>query len=261
MSSRCRDRCVVLLAALVTCASATAREIVVCADPDNLPYSNADGRGFENRIAEIVAARLGAVLSYYWLPDRRGFLRKTLDANLCDVVIGLPVESERALTTPAYYRSTYVFVYRKERLARLSSLDDPRLATLRIGVPLVGNDAAATPPAQALAARGLVANVVGFPMFAPKPIGARVVEAVRDGTIDVGVLWGPQAGYFARGAEPALVVTPIATKRGATSTFDIAMGVRRGDAALQRDLARAIAEARPAIDAVLDSYAVVRATR
>ena len=98
-------------------------------------------------------------------------------------------------------------------------------------------------------------------MFAPTPIGARVVEAVRDGTIDVGVLWGPQAGYFARGGEPAIVVTPIAAKPGATSPFDIAMGVRRGDAALQRDLARVITEARPAIDAVLDSYAVVRVTQ
>jgi len=260
MSSRCRDGCVALLAAFVACTSVAARDIVVCADPDNLPYSSEDGRGFENRIAEIVAAKLGADLSYYWLPDRRGFLRKTLNANLCDVVIGLPVDAERALTTPAYYRGTYVFVYRKDRLARLSSLDDPRLATLRIGVPLVGNDAAATPPAQALAARGVVANVVGFPMFAAEPIGARIVDAVRSGAIDVGVLWGPQAGYFARRGDPSLAVTPIAARPGATTTFAIAMGVRRQDQELQRELARAISEARSQIDAVLESYAVVRVT-
>jgi mxaJ protein len=258
MSSRCRERALLALASFLIAATASARDLRVCADPDNLPYSSEDGRGFENRIAELVARKLDAQLSYYWLPDRRGFLRKTLNAHNCDLVIGVPVDVERAQTTRPYYRGTYVFVYRKDRVAPLRSLDDPRLTSLRIGLPLVGNDAAQTPPAQALAQRGIRSNVVGFPMFGDTPIGSRVVDAVRDGTIDVGVLWSAQAGYFARGVTPPIAVTPIVGKPGLPSAFDIAMAVRRDDAVLARDLAQAIADIEPQIDAVLDSYAVVR---
>jgi mxaJ protein len=248
-----------LLAALLTLAGAGhASELRVCADPDNLPYSSEDGRGFENRIAELVAAHLHADLMYYWLPDRRGFLRKTLNAHACDLVIGLPAESERALTTPPYYRGTYVFVYRGDRLGRLESLDDPRLARLRIGVALVGNDLAATPPALALAQRGIVQNVTGFPMFGAGSIGQRMTQALRDDAIDVAVLWGPQAGYFARRGATALTVTPIAAKEGVPSTFDIAMGVRRDDPALHARLVEALPALQSRIDAVLDSYAVAR---
>ena len=247
-----------LATALLVAAGSDARDLRVCADPDNLPFSSEDGRGFENRIAELVAAHLHADLTYYWLPDRRGFLRKTLGAHACDVVIGLPVESERALTTPAYYRGTYVFVYRGDRLGPLASLDDPRLSTLRVGVALVGNDLAATPPAMALAQRGLTQNVTGFPMFGETSIGERMTRALRDDTIDVAVLWGAQAGYYARATEPTLTVTPIAAKEGVTSTFDIAMGVRRDDPQLHGQLVEALSALKPRIDAVLDSYAVAR---
>ena len=251
-------RSALVLAACCAALAADARELRVCSDPDNLPFSSEDGRGFENRIAEIVAAHLGADLTYYWLPDRRGFLRKTLNAHACDLVIGLPAESERALTTPAYYRGTYVFVYRSDRIAALTSLDDPRLSRLRIGVALIGNDLAATPPALALAQRGLVRNVTGFPMFGDGSIAQRMTRAVRDNGIDVAVLWGPQAGYFARNGTPALAVTPIAAKEGVTSTFDIAMGVRRDDTELHARIVEALPALKPRIDAVLDSYAVVR---
>jgi len=251
-------RSVVLFAAIGFAVTGDARELRVCADPDNLPFSREDGSGFENRIADLVAAHLHADLRYFWLPDRRGFLRKTLNAHACDLVMGLPAESERALTTPAYYRGTYVFVYRGDRTARLDSLDDPRLRTLRIGVALVGNDLAATPPAMALAQRGIVGNVTGFPMFAEQSIGQRMTDAVRNGAIDVAVLWGPQAGYYARRGGPALTVTPIAPSPGVAGTFDIAMGVRRDDAALRDEIAGALAVLKPQIDAVLDSYAVAR---
>ena len=247
-----------LVALLALAGGAGASELRVCADPDNLPYSSEDGRGFENRIAELVAAQLHADLSYYWLPDRRGFLRKTLNSHACDLVIGLPAASELALTTPPYYRGTYVFVYRRDRIERLESLDDARLATLRIGVALVGNDLAATPPAMALAQRGIVQNVTGFPMFGEGSIGQRMTQALRDDAIDVAVLWGPQAGYFARTGAPALTVTPIAAKEGVASTFDIAMAVRRDDPALHARIVEALPALKPRIDAVLDSYAVAR---
>lgn len=251
-------RSLLFAVALGTAGAGGAAELRVCADPDNLPFSSEDGRGFENRIAELVAAHLNADLAYYWLPDRRGFLRKTLNAHVCDLVIGLPAASERALTTPPYYRGTYVFVYRGERIRRLASLDDPRLARLRIGVALVGNDLAATPPAMALAQRGLIENVTGFAMFGEGSIAQRMTAAVRSGAIDVAVLWGPQAGYFARNGHPVLTVTPIAHKSGVTSTFDIAMGVRRDDPALHARLVEAMPALKPRIDAVLDSYAVAR---
>ena len=251
-------RSCVLLATLGLAAAVGARELRVCADPDNLPFSREDGTGFENRIADLVATHLHADLRYYWLPDRRGFLRKTLNAHECDLVMGLPVESERALTTPAYYRGTYVFVYRGEDTGRLESLDDPRLRSLRIGVALVGNDLAATPPAMALARRGIVGNVTGFPMFGEGSIGQRMTNAVREGAIDVAVLWGPQAGYFARDGVPALTVTPIAPAAGVASTFAIGMGVRRDDGALRDEMAGALSALKPQIDAVLDAYAVAR---
>lgn len=256
MSSAFRN--CVLLATLVFALTGAARELRVCADPDNLPFSRDDGTGFENRIADLVAAHLHADLRYYWLPDRRGFLRKTLNARECDLVMGLPAQSERALTTQPYYRGTYVFVYRDEVGGRLESLDDPRLRSLRIGVALVGNDLAATPPAMALAQRGIVGNVTGFPMFGEGSIGQRMTNAVREGAIDVAVLWGPQAGYYARRGGPALTVTPIAPSPGVAGTFDIAMGVRRDDAALRDEIAGALAVLKPQIDAVLDSYAVAR---
>jgi mxaJ protein len=256
MSSAFRNA--VLLAALGFAAAIGARELRVCADPDNLPFSSEDGSGFENRIADLVASHLHADLRYFWLPDRRGFLRKTLNAHACDLVMGLPAESERALTTRAYYRGTYVFVYRGERIERLESLDDPRLRTLRIGVALVGNDLAATPPALALAQRGIVANVTGFAMFGEQSIGQRMTDALREGAIDVAVLWGPQAGYYARRGTPELTVTPIAARDGVPATFDIAMGVRRDDAALRDEVTAALSALKPQIDAVLDAYAVAR---
>jgi len=251
-------RSAVVLMTLGVAVATGARDLRVCADPDNLPFSKEDGSGFENRIAGLVAAHLHADLRYYWLPDRRGFLRKTLNARECDVVMGLPAESEHALTTLPYYRGTYVFVYRGERTGRLESLDDPRLRTLRIGVALVGNDLAATPPALALAQRGIVANVTGFPMFASESLGQRMTDAVREGAIDVAVLWGPQAGYYASRGAPQLAVTPIVATKGVPSTFDIAMGVRRDDAVLRDEVAGALSALKPQIDAVLDAYAVAR---
>jgi mxaJ protein len=242
----------------LACAAQAGAPLRVCADPDNLPYSAADGSGFENRIAGAVAAAMGRDVEYFWLPDRRGFLRKTLGARECDVVMGVPVGLERALVTPPYYRASYVFVYRASRLRELSSLDDPRLAHLRIGVALVGNDLAATPPALALAARGYVDNVTGFPMFGDGPVGQRIVAAVEHGQVDVGVVWGPQAGYFARQARARLAVTPIAPAAPTTESFAIGIGVRRDEGALRDQLAAALARVQPQVDAILDAYAVPR---
>ena len=239
----------------------------VCADPDNLPYSREDGSGFENRIARVIADELELPLQYTWLPDRRGFVRKTLGAGLCDVIIGVPVGFGPVASTHPYYRSSYVFVQREpgEGSAPLASFDDARLASLRIGVQLIGNDLAASPPGYALARRGAVENVVGYTVYGDGPPAARMIDAVAKGELDAAVIWGPQAGYFATHAGVAMRVTPVPPPSGLASTsfaipfeFSIAMGVRRSDLALLQRLDNAIARRQRDIDAILDEYNVPR---
>src|ERR1700744_6644288 len=151
-----------LAIALVTCAgAANARELRVCADPNNRPFSAEDGSGLENKIAELVGEELGANVTYTWFAPRRGFLRNTLNAGKCDLVPGIPANMDMLRTTQPYYRSGYVFL-RKEGTPRIESLDDPALKTLKIGVQLIGKDATNTPPVHALAHRGIVENVRGF---------------------------------------------------------------------------------------------------
>jgi mxaJ protein len=251
MSSRCPDlRAVAFAVALTLCIAhpAAARELRVCADPNDLPYSDRAGDGFENRIAALIAKDLGAQLTYYWLPQWRGYARKTLQQQRCDVIPGIAQADDSVLATAAYYRGTFAFVYAGSRFPGLSSLDDPRLRDARIGVQVVGIDATPTPAARALARRGIVANVVGYP-----------VDAIADGTLDIGVVWSPQPGYFIVRRHFALDVVPI---RGARDDprfdFAIAMGVRRGDVALRDALSASLARLTPKIDAVLREYAVTR---
>jgi len=153
------------LALLALPCSAAERTLRVCAEPDNLPLSNVHEAGFENRIARVVADELRSTLVYEWQPQRRGFVRKTIGADVCDVWIGVPAGLERVLTTRPYYRSGYVFLSRADAREPLASFADPRLATLRIGVQLIGNDLAASPPALALARAGATDGVVGYPVY------------------------------------------------------------------------------------------------
>jgi len=268
MSSRFRKS--LAAAVLLACPAfafgtpdATTQPVLrVCADPDNLPYSRVDGTGFENRIAELVAADLNATLRYEWMPLARGFVRKTLGAGLCDIFIGVPTEFERVATTRPYYRSSYVFVTR--RGSDVHSFDDPRLRRSRVGVQLVGNDLAATPPGHALARAGATRHVVGFTMLGDGPAAERIVREIRAGHLDVGLVWGPQAGYFASRAEPPLVLArafPPPELAGMPFEFSISMGVRRADRAL-RDALDAVIERRQAdIDAILAAYHVPRTDR
>jgi mxaJ protein len=246
-------------------ASAEARNFRVCADPNNLPFSNAAGEGFENRIAEVVAKDLGATVTYTWWAQRRGFLRNTLNAGLCDVVPGLPVGTELARPTLPLYRSGYAFVQRAEAPA-IASLDDPRLKDLRIGVQMVGDNGYNTPPAHALSRRGIVANVRGYSLYGdystPHPPSA-IVDAVARGEVDVAIVWGPLAGYFAAKQEPPLRVTlvnPPFDGARLPLAFDIAFAVRRDEdeGAFAREIGGAIRRHRAEIDAILASYHVPR---
>ena len=245
-------------------ATASANELRVCADPDNLPFSHADGSGFENRIARVVADALHATLAYDWLPQVRGYVRKSMGEGRCDVFIGVPAGFERVLTTKPYYRSSYVFVTRRSVAPPLASFDDPRIRTLAIGVQLPGNDLAATPPGYALVAKGAVGNVTGFPLFGAPPAAARMIAAIEAGTLDAGVLWGPQAGWYAQHAEPPLALAVArAPQEFGTMPFEfgIAMGVKRGNTPLRDALNAVIAERRADIDAILTEYGVPRTDR
>jgi quinoprotein dehydrogenase-associated probable ABC transporter substrate-binding protein len=265
------ERLLLLVPALALAAVAAAspgptptRVLRVCADPNNLPFSNARGEGFENRLAALVARELGARVEYTWWAQRRGFFRNTLRAHACDLVPGVPTSLELVLATRPYYRSTYVFVYRKDAPFRVRSFDDPVLRRLRVGVQLVGDDYANTPPAHALNARGMVRNVVGFSIYGnyaePNP-PARVVDAVAAGTVDVAVVWGPLGGYFAKRSRVPLTVVPVSPQIDVPFlpfVFDISMGVRRDDPGLKAEVEDVLQRRRAAVDSILESYGVPR---
>jgi mxaJ protein len=234
----------------------------VCADPNNLPFSNDRGEGFENKLAEMLAADAGARVEYTWWAQRRGFVRNTLRAGECDVLLGVPAEFEMAQTTRPHYRSAYVFVSREDHGLNLGSLDDDRLEELRIGVQLIGDDFSNSPPAHALSARGIVHNVVGYSVLGdysqPNP-PARIVEAVAAGDIDVALVWGPLAGYFASRQAVPLAVQPITPQADSPSrpfVFDISMAVRRGDTARRQMLENFIVRRLAEIDRLLADYGV-----
>lgn len=240
---------------------ATVAPLRVCSDPNNLPFSNAKEEGFENRIADIVADELGRPVAYTWMAQRRGHIRNTLNARTCDVIIGIPSSVELVLATRPYYRSSYVFVTRKGH-RRVTSFDDPRLRHMRIGVHLVGDDGANSPPVHALTQRGVVGNLVGYTVYGdysqPSP-PARLVEAVAAGDVDIAVAWGPLAGWVARNSDVPLDLVPVSPQIDLPflpHVYDISMGVRRTDVALRDSLERALRNRRTEIEAVLRSYGV-----
>ena len=236
----------------------------VCADPNNLPFSNEKREGFENKIADLLGRDLNERVEYTWWAQRRGFFRNTLKAGVCDLVVGVPAGFEMALTTAPYYRSTYVFISRKDRNLNVTSLDDPRLRRLKLGVQMVGDDFSNSPPAHALTNRGIITNDKGLYVYGdyaqPNP-PARIVEAVERGDIDVAIVWGPLAGYFAKRSRVPLQITavwPQMDRSYLPFVFDIAMGVRRGDDELRDQIERVMEKRRAEIDRILAEYGVPR---
>jgi len=233
----------------------------VCADPNNMPFSDKKGEGFENKLAEMAAKALGEKLVYFWWAERRGFVRSTLNAGKCDVVMGTPNLGMLATTRP-YYRSSFVFVTRKDRNLTFSSMQAPELKHLQIGVHLIGDDGFNTPPAQALGLQHIVDNVRGYMIYgdyrkASPP--SRLIEAVERGDVDVAAAWGPLAGYFARKSPVPLRIVPITdTMRYLPILFSypISMGVRRSEDGLKDQLDQVIFSNRKDIKALLDSYGI-----
>lgn len=262
MCSRFLSAALIIGSVSVAFAGGAEPALRVCADPNNLPFSNAREQGFENRIARLVASAMGRQLTYTWYAQRRGFIRNTLDAGTCDAIIGIPHDLEAVDTTRPYYRSTHVFVTRARDGLALRSMDDPRLARLRIGVHVVGDDYASLPPLQALGRRGLVRNVSGYSLYgnyAESDPPARLVDAVVRGDVDVAIVWGPLGGYFAAQQNGRLQVTQMARDTdgpGLPFSYDISMGVRKGDRRLRETLQSVIDRHQAEIDRILRAYRV-----
>lgn len=256
MSSPFRNGAALALTLLLTLTGlAETRQLRVCADPNNMPFSNQEQQGFENRIAEIVAADLDAHLIYVWQRMGRGFVREFINSSQCDLVVGVPQNFRPLLTTTPYYRSSYVFVIpRKAHLNRVS-LDSPELRGLKIGVQVLDENYA--PPGTALARRGLQNQIVGFDTTGED--AASIVRAVANHQVDMAVVWGPLAGYFAQHDHDALELLPVEPQvdpPGLPFTFEISMGVRKGNVALRNDLEKVLAARRADIQKILAAYGV-----
>ena len=234
----------------------------VCADPNNMPFSNQRAEGFENKIATLVAHEMSRPLAYFWLPQRRGFIRNSLNAERCDVVIGVPAQYGLVQPTKSYYRSSYAFVSRRDRHLTIDSFDAASLKTLTIGIQISGGDYNNPPAAQELASRHIIQNIRGFTVYGdysrPDP-QREIVDAVADGRIDIAVVWGPLAGYYAKRESTPIDVRPIAIASKASSsrfTFDISMGVRRNDTTLRTALDQIITRRGEDMRRILRSYGV-----
>ncbi|MET0706614.1 MAG: substrate-binding domain-containing protein [Tardiphaga sp.] len=227
----------------------------VCADPHNMPFSTDKGEGFENKLAELFANKLGKGIAYAWYPQATGFVRNTLAAHRCDVIMGAPQGDDMVQVTNPYYRTAYALVFKQgQGLEGVDTLEDPRLKGKRIGI------VAGTPPGNNMATNGLMANAKPYPLVVDTRVDSSAEAMMRDleaGNIDVGVLWGPMAGYYAQQARSPMTVVPLVKETtGPRLAYRIAMGVRFADQDWKRLLNRMIADNQPAINKLLLSYGV-----
>ena len=226
----------------------------VCADPRNLPFSDKQGRGFENKLAEMIGKEIGKPVAYTYFPQVIGFVRNTLNAFRCDVVMGVVHGNGLMQTTNAYYHTAYALVVRKgQDLEGISTLSDPRLKDKRIGI------VAGTPPATVMVEDGLMDRAKPYPLTVDTRYDAPAHDMVDDivsGRIDAGVLWGPIAGYWATHEGKPLSITPLLNEKGARMSFGISMGVRHSDQSWKRQLNQLISRDQDAIDKLLISYGV-----
>jgi len=226
----------------------------VCADPRSMPFSDEAHEGFEDKLAELFAAKLGKTVSYTYYPRAIGFVRNTLNAMKCDVVMGDAQGDDLVQTTNPYYHAFYALIVRSgSGLDDVESLGDPRLKGKHIGL------IAGTPPATIMANNGLIGDAKPFPLMVDTRYDApskAMIDEIVAGTIDAGVLWGPIGGYYAKHAATPLTVIPLVHEHGAPMDFRIAMGVRRSDQDWKRTLNRLIGENQVAINKLLIEYGI-----
>ncbi|VTZ28398.1 putative XoxJ- and MxaJ-like protein precursor; Extracellular solute-binding protein [Methylocella tundrae] len=248
-------------AALAEGAADAAIELVdpdvlrVCADPRDLPFSNEAGEGFENKIAALLAQKLGKSLAYVYYPNSTGFIRNTLNAHRCDVVMEMPQGNDFVQVTNPYYRASYAMVTKKGGdLDGVVTLEDPRLKGKHIGI------VAGTPPATNLAVDGLLPGIKSYPLVIDTRADAPTADMMKDledGVIDVAILWGPIAGNLAKTSKASVTVTPLVNEKiGPRMIYRIGMGVRHSDQEWKRTLNKLIAENQGEIDKILQDYGV-----
>ena len=246
-----------MLGALGAVAQAATEELRICSDPGNLPFSNQKLQGFENKIADLIAADMGMRATHYWWPAQRGLVRSFLNTGRCDVLIGVPTGYDLVAFTKPYYRTAYVIAYNKARDFSIASLDDKILKTLKIGVHVN------TPPHDALARRGIMGpQVKAYPLFFDSQYDAenhpgRVIEDLVAKQIDVAIVWGPIAGYFIKKRAAQLAIAPLeGSEARIPFTFKISMGVRKREDALKAKLEAAIQHKQSEIQQILQDYGV-----
>jgi quinoprotein dehydrogenase-associated probable ABC transporter substrate-binding protein len=227
----------------------------VCADPNNLPFSNENGEGFENKLAELFAAKLGKKLAYTFYPQATGFVRMTLGSHRCDLIMGYPQGDEMVQSTNPYYQTAYALVSKSgSPIEGVDALGDSRLADKRLGI------VAGTPPATYLASLGLMAKAKPYPLMIDTRVDSSAVAMMRDlasGEIDAGVLWGPMAGYYAAKANPPMHVALLLKDTGGPHLiYRITMGVRPSDQNWKRQLNKLIAENQPLLNKILLDFGV-----
>lgn len=254
MFSRFLSLCVLLALASGGVAFAST-PLRICADPDNLPFSNRSGQGFDNQIAVMLAHSLGRKPVFVWARSRRGFLREQFNRNACDLLMGVPVGMRGVATTHPYYRSAYVFVTPAREHLQIASFDDQRLDGRRIGLQILEEDM--SPPSLPLIRSGHAAQLVGFESFGAAE--SDIVRAVTDGRVGAAVVWGPVAGYYAarlRLPVALTAVSPAMDRSGIPFAFSIAMAVHKKDASLRDDLNVSLTRLQPRIDRLLTRYHV-----
>jgi len=254
MSFRCLS---VIFFLCISLKAGEGRVLRVCADPNNLPFSNQAGDGLENHLANLIAKDLNAEVSYTWWTETKSFVKNSLGENQCDVIMGVPSTLDSVSPTRPYYRSTYVFVTRRDRALNIASLTDPRLEKLRIGIHVVGDDYA--PPAHLLARLGLGKQIVGYSLFGPygeSNPASQVIDAVTNGDVDIAVVWGPFAGFFAKQQRAPLTITPVSPQMflAIPFTYSISAAVRKGDDGLRAEIQNALDRECTSINALLIEY-------
>lgn len=232
--------------------------IRVCADPDNMPSSNDKGEGYENKIAELIAKELNSKLSYVWYPTRRGYFR-ILNGGYCDLAVEAPAGLDMTGVTKPYFRSGYVFVTRQgSGLENISSLADPRLKRLKIGINTYTSDGENSPPAMALSRYGVVGNLTGYNTFySDQARPEDIIKGVANKDVDIAIAWGPLAGYFAKQSPVPLALQPLPARDSLSDfpfQYNMGIAVRRRDKEFRDSLQAVLERRRPEIDTILKQY-------
>ncbi len=232
----------------------TTSVLRVCADPENLPYSNRALEGFENRIINLIGTRLGLEVRYTWFPQSTGFVRNTLRLRDCDLISGITTTSEMVQNTNPYYRSVYTMVYRENSGLDATTMSDPQLRDLRLGV------VAGTPPASIIAQLGLLGNIKSYHLVTDTRRYKPARQAIRDvdnGDTDVAFIWGPIAAFYAREAANKLVLVPLIDEnRKVRLSFHVSMAVRYNETEWKRSINSALIDLQAEINRILREYDV-----